>query len=631
MTRIVALSVWAVYWLVFMEWLFFATKPSFMSPLPWSERLLIALIAPLPGVIVGGLILGAFFTLRGVVQRVSTRDLVPVIALGLPAAVLSASFFLMVDNFTYTVLRFGVFSVQTWWRLLYGVLYGALFAFMYKALVNAARGHIPPIMTRILTRGAGGLVAASLAAAVVAYAAHTTAANGHPSEGPEPLRRPNIVLFASDGLSAGHLSAYGYERDTTPYLKSILSNGLVAENAFSNAGNTGASVTSMLTGKLPTQTRVIYPPDVLRGADSFEHLPGILKRLGYYTVDISIRHFADAYDLNLQNGFDVASGRTLGATDDGWGLTGWAWGTANPMLNSTAYFLGRIEERLSGRLRHAFGLEKGVNPFDEVAGAGERMTFPSDSKRLSDLGRVFDEHREPFFAHVHLMKTHGPGFSPSMRIFSEGKTQDAPWQIDFYDDAISDVDADFEVVMKYLASRGKLDNTIVVFNSDHGMEWRTDVRIPLIFFFPDNAYAGRLSTTAQLLDVAPTLLDYMGVDRPPWMTGRSLIGAELDRRRPVISTQDDVGIRVKRGGLWLRGTSAPPFFGLGALSMVVCDKAFKLDVTTNTLSVDSVAGVTTPCDASDVPDVAVAREYLVQHLREQGYDASSLQASTGGA
>jgi arylsulfatase A-like enzyme len=485
-------------------------------------------------------------------------------------------------------------------------------------------------MTRVLERGAGGLVAASLVAAVFAYTAHATAPSGNPSDGIEAVRRPNILLFASDGLSADHLSAYGYERDTTPYLKSILSRGLVVENAFSNAGNTGASVTSMLTGKLPTQTRVIYPPDVLRGADSFEHLPGILKRLGYYTVDISIRHFADAYDLNLQNGFDVASGRTLGAEGRGWGLTGWTTGTANPTLNTTAYFLGRIEERLGGRLRHAFGLEKGVNPFDEVGGKGEVMTFPSDSKRLSDLGRVLDENREPFFAHVHLMKTHGPGFSPTMRTFSEGKMQDAPWMTDFYDDAIADVDADFEVVMKYLEARGKLDNTVVVFNSDHGIEWRTDVRIPLIFFFPDNTYAGRLSTAAQLLDVAPTLLDYLGVDRPPWMAGRSLIGPERDRRRPVIATHDNVGIRVKRGGLWLRGSSAPPFFGLGVLSMVVCDKVFKLDVTTNTLSVDTVAGVTTPCDAADRPNAAVARESLVQHLREHGYDVSSLQGSTGG-
>jgi hypothetical protein len=184
--------------------------------------------------------------------------------------------------------------------------------------------------------------------------------------------------------------------------------------------------------------------------------------------------------------------------------------------------------------------------------------------------------------------------------------------------------------MKYLEARGKLDNTVVVFNSDHGIEWRTDVRIPLIFFFPDNTNAGRLSTTAQLLDVAPTLLDYLGVDRPPWMAGRSLIGPERDRRRPVIATHDNVGIRVKRGGLWLRGTSAPPFFGLGVLSMVVCDKVFKLDVTTNTLSVDTVAGVTTPCDAADRPNAAVARESLVQHLREHGYDVSSLQGSTGG-
>ncbi len=33
-----------------------------------------------------------------------------------------------------------------------------------------------------------------------------------------PIRLPNILMIASDGLNAEHMSAYGYHRDTTPFI-----------------------------------------------------------------------------------------------------------------------------------------------------------------------------------------------------------------------------------------------------------------------------------------------------------------------------------------------------------------------------------------------------------------------------
>ena len=46
--RIVGLTWLAVYFYMFMEWLFFVTKPSFMSSLPLSESVRVLAVSPGP-------------------------------------------------------------------------------------------------------------------------------------------------------------------------------------------------------------------------------------------------------------------------------------------------------------------------------------------------------------------------------------------------------------------------------------------------------------------------------------------------------------------------------------------------------------------------------------------------------
>jgi len=51
---------------------------------------------------------------------------------------------------------------------------------------------------------------------------------------------PNILLLASDGLSAEHLSVYGLERETIPFIQKFAEErGLICENAFANTINSG--------------------------------------------------------------------------------------------------------------------------------------------------------------------------------------------------------------------------------------------------------------------------------------------------------------------------------------------------------------------------------------------------------
>jgi arylsulfatase A-like enzyme len=165
-------------------------------------------------------------------------------------------------------------------------------------------------------------------------------------------------------------------------------------------------VISLLTGKLPTTTRVIYPPDALRGSDSFQHLPGILKRLGYYNADISMRHYADPYDLNLRNGFDKANFRKL--DESGGHLI--AALRKSPRLNPNSLLVDRMAERARERHKHISKDQPMMDPL-AVVNRPDR-SWIRDTNRTAETERLVLNATRPFFIDVHLMGTHGKASNP---------------------------------------------------------------------------------------------------------------------------------------------------------------------------------------------------------------------------
>ncbi len=99
-----------------------------------------------------------------------------------------------------------------------------------------------------------------------------------------------------------------------------------------------------------------------------------------------------------------------------------------------------------------------------------------------------------------------------------------------------------------VAARGELDDTVVVYASDHGemlgdhgrwgkSTWReAAVRIPLIIAAPQGAAGASTDALVSLHDLAATFLDYAGVEPPAGMDAVSLrpvVEARRDRHRPV--------------------------------------------------------------------------------------------------
>jgi len=175
------------------------------------------------------------------------------------------------------------------------------------------------------------------------------------------VRLPNILIIGSDGVDADRMSLYGYARDTTPFLRALAPRALVADFAFANATSSAGSITALLTGRLPSSTGVVYPPNILRGGDSYRHLPGLLKGLGYRTLEVSVPHYADANDLNFRRAFDESNGRVSRETASAV--------VARLAGDDAAYLLGAIRDRVEERALHLAGVRAMRDVYAEVTKA----------------------------------------------------------------------------------------------------------------------------------------------------------------------------------------------------------------------------------------------------------------------
>jgi membrane-anchored protein YejM (alkaline phosphatase superfamily) len=264
------------------------------------------------------------------------------------------------------------------------------------------------------------------------------------------------------------------------------------------------------------------------------------------------------------------------------------------------------------------------NPYQAVL---EPAASIHDDQRLKAMLDYLTQTKGPLFLHVHMMDTHGPEFYVSNQHFSAGQTQDQDWMTDFYDDSILNSDRYINELFDYLSKSGKIKNTIVIFYSDHGIQWNPTVRVPLIFWFPNGEYAGRIQENVQLLDVAPTILNYLKVPQPAWMQGRSLLENELSPSRKIFSANvgEELMLTEDRR-TWIVDESkiSAPFYQLGKINLVICNKWFSLDLRNPKLSYGEVEGSTASCPPNALPSPAQADEILLQHLAVEHYDVTKL-------
>jgi hypothetical protein len=601
------------------EWLFAITKPSYFNYLDFTQQLEVflttsALLASL--CFIGLLPLGII----SLIPLFKPYTYLLILLGGwLPALILAALILILVDNFTYTIFKFGIVSTEGWIRGLYGLGFILVILLSYQrtfkvlvSLSHRARAWVfaPKSVLSLLT----SMLLLSIVVLVSPNKTRLSLTSIH--ETGSASIRPHILLITSDGLEAKHMSVYGYHRETTPNIRKLADSALVAENAFSNSGKTTGSVLSIYTGKYPMKTRVLFPPDILKEVDSYEHLPGILRSQGYRTVQITSPHYVEASKVNLLDGFDEEKTSSAPHSNHLYVLS-------KVLPSDKALFIDEIIKRLTLRINHIFFVWKMDNPYLLVTGMERGLV---DIERWEFLKQELRAAKQPIFIHIHLMGTHGPQFKPIEQVFSAGQDirNHEPWSDDFFDDSILEFDAHMGELVDYLIDLRSLDNTIIIIGSDHGQKYDQLKRLPLIIRFPHGQYAGRVLPNNQNLDIAPTVLDYLDMDKPNWMQGDSLI-AEGQCARPIIGVTAD--IHEYSDGLyavinWEKMTA--PFYQFAGITLIYCQEWFKLDLTNLVWETGNVEESTTECPpGSEIKDQQ-AFQLLIAHLLENGFDVSAL-------
>ena len=573
---------------VFSEWFFFVTKPSFMDYLPFIDKVSIFFISVIFAwalLIILTLTIFVLDLIFSFILYPFSDDVYDLI----PAFVLAGLVLLLMDNFTYTVLNFGTGTFQGWHRFIYTFIF-CLFYFLFFMTIRKYNGfyHKKENLKR-QSLFFSLFFCISLVLALVNFKGPSGQEINWANE--EAQITPNIILVSDDGLNAENMSLYGYERETTPFLESLAPTSLLMLNNFTNANTSTGSDTAILTGKSPFSTRVLYPPNTLSDDDALDHLPGILKELGYTTISFGVPHFVDVNIINFQGGFDLVNGE---GTSTSWFVTK----AESVGLNDPAYFFKTILDRLTERILHIFFIRDLNDPYLMITNWEPFAVSKSMDVLLDSLVSDFvqsSENDQPLFAHIHLISTHGPTFYSDEPVFSYSADQTSDWMIDFYDDAILEYDRWLEELISRLDSSGYYRDTIFIFYTDHAEQWSATRRIPLMIHFPNDNFSGVITANSQNLDIAPTVLDYLGLDIPDWMVGQSLL-QELDKTRLIFIATNKLEM-VGEGRL-NKLTINPPFYQFDAINIIQCQYVYKIDLKTGQMIRNLIPSYVEPCDAA---------------------------------
>jgi choline-sulfatase len=332
-----------------------------------------------------------------------------------------------------------------------------------------------------------------------------------------------VVLVVVDTLRADHLGMYGHARPTSPRMDAWVDRGVVFERAFATAPWTLPTFGSIYTGQLPTHhgAGIIVHED----PDDAGEAVGAMMFDGHTKLFAGLRPGAPALAAIL-------------------GEHGYATGAVvnNPFLGPR------------------FGVARGFQDYDHAAGNDVEMRR-ADAVVSRALEWIAAQGERPFFLMVHLFDPHmnydaPPPFRGKFSATSSG----AGGRVDLpvrdtetirryaarltaserefiaaaYDEEVAFVDQEVGRLLAALDRQGVLERALVVLTADHGEElfdhggfghghamYDEVLRVPLIVW-GRGVRPGRIAAPVSVIDIAPTVLDALGIAVPPTMDGGSL-------------------------------------------------------------------------------------------------------------
>ena len=295
-----------------------------------------------------------------------------------------------------------------------------------------------------------------------------------------PEEKPNILFCIMDDAGI-HMSAYGYDWCKTPAFDKLAENGILFTNAYTPNAKCAPSRSSVLTGRNSWQLEEAAN-HVVNFPAKFKTFPEVLRDNGYVTAK---------------------SGKGWGPGNPGLIdgkkrlLIGEAWSD----IKTKAWAKGMSNEDYAANFDAFLDSTEHGQPWFFWYGAREphrRYEYESGQKfakkQLTDIDSV-------------------PAFWPDNEIIRNDML-DYALEIEYADSHLARM-------IESLEKRGLLENTIIVFTSDHGMpfprgkaqEYEYSNHVPMAIMWPKGIKnPGRtVKDMVSFIDFAPTFLELAGI------------------------------------------------------------------------------------------------------------------------
>jgi N-acetylglucosamine-6-sulfatase len=373
-----------------------------------------------------------------------------------------------------------------------------------------------------------------------------TASCGAPAEkqaagpAPAPLRRPNIVFVLVDDMRWDDLGAAGHPFIETPHMNRLASEGARFTNAFATTPLCSPSRASFLTGQYPHKNGIV--DNTARQSHNLPVFPLELQKAGYRTGFFGKWHMGN--DDSPRPGFDhwVAMPGQGEAIDPSLNVDGKRVQDKGYTTDLLTDYVERFIDRPSEAPFLVYLAHKAIHPnvIQNDDGslkllAGQPGGFvAADRHRGRYAGRPMPRRANAFVPPLDkpALLQRIAGLAPLGKI-----TATTDEEIRGRLEMLLGVDDSLGRIVATLARKGILDDTVIVFTSDHGyfygehglneerrLAYEETIRIPLIVRFPRLVTAGTTpSEMALSIDLAPTLLDVAGVPPRDGIQGRSLV------------------------------------------------------------------------------------------------------------
>jgi arylsulfatase A-like enzyme len=393
--------------------------------------------------------------------------------------------------------------------------------------------------------------------------------------------RQNVLMIVSDDLN-WVLGCYGHPIVKTPNLDALSRQGVRFQRAYCQVSFCNPSRASFLTGLRPSRTGVLDNTKIFRAVHpEILTLPQHFKENGYWTGRVG--------KLFHEGNEDVQS---------------WLWRPHLPFdrlpeqhplrkaspLNHWAIQNTIDELHTQGEGRNVTGgrlpwaqwraVESGDLVDERIANAAVKQIRTLSSAQPFFLGVGFIRPHDPFFApkrffdlyppeSIRLPASTGSGIPPTAYgikqwgdVYETLNDRDKKELLRAYYAGVSFMDEQVGRVLAAMRERGLAERTLVVFMGDNGYHqweknwwgkvtvWELSARVPVIIASPNlprqNADCHRV---VELLDLAPTLVEMVGLPPMPGRDGRSLVPL---LRNPMLPWQQWDGVALTEYGPRLR-------------------------------------------------------------------------------